>query len=141
MKTDVVDILNRRGQEYVQRIQANLSTTGTDASGETSRSVFYRVQTSGDKVTLLVIGGRKFFPTVETGSRPSKKNPSPEMIKSLDKWRKIRGIIASAWGIAKTILRDGSRLWQRGGRKDIYTVVREQAAQEIKADILKIKMI
>lgn len=128
----MTDILENRGKEYVRRIQQNLSSTGTDASGETSRSVGYRVYSQGTNFVLEVFGGRPFFPTVETGSKPSKKNPSPAMVESLKQWKAIRGLEASPWAIAKSILKNGSKLWQKGGRKDIYSNVREDASRELR---------
>lgn len=123
--------LEEAGKRYVQRIRENLASTGTDASGETSRSVGYRVYEEGNKTVLVVTGGRPFFPTVETGSKKSDKNPHPDMIDKIKKWMPYRGLQGSPWGIAKNILRFGSKLWQRGGRKDIYSDVRMEAFREI----------
>jgi hypothetical protein len=68
---------------------------------------------------------------VETGSKKSDKNPHPDMIAKIKKWMPYRGLQGSPWGIAKNILRFGSKLWQRGGRKDIYSNVREEAFREM----------
>lgn len=133
----IKDLLEGYGDKAVRDIQENLSNTGTDATGETSRSLDYRVEENGSTVTLIVTGGRPYFPTVETGSKPSSKNPSPEMIESLEGWTAIRNPKMSAWAVAKTILRDGSKLWQKGGRKDIYTNVREAMIEPLKADLAK----
>lgn len=128
----MTDILENRGDEYVRRIRENLSSTGTDASGQTSQSVGYRVYSQGKNFVLEVFGGRPFFPTVETGSKKSSKNPSPEMIESIKSWVLIRGIVVSPWAVAKNILKYGSKLWQKGGRKDIYSNVREEASKELR---------
>lgn len=134
----IEDVLDDAGNAYVEQIRANLSATGTDATGETSRSVGYRIVQQGGKIRLEVYGGRPFFPTVETGSKPSKKNPSPEMVRKIDRWRDVRGILKNPFAIAKSILKYGSRLWQKGGRKDIYSNVRERAFAELPDKLLKV---
>lgn len=60
----IEEILDDAGQRYVKDIQANLASSGTDATGETSRSVGYEVRTEGSKLVLEVYGGRPYFPTV-----------------------------------------------------------------------------
>ena len=127
----IEEILDDAGQRYVKDIQANLASSGTDATGETSRSVGYEVRTEGSKLVLEVYGGRPYFPTVETGSKPSKKKPSPKMIDKIKTWADVRGILASPWAIAKSILKFGSKLWQRGGRRDIYSNVAEKSFYEL----------
>ncbi len=134
----IEELLEDAGKQYVQEIRENLASTGTDATGETSRSVGYRIVQSGNKIRLEVYGGRPFFPTVETGSKPSKKNPSPEMVRKIDKWKDVRGILRNAYGIAKGILKYGSKLWQKGGRKDIYSNVRERAFMELPSKLAKV---
>lgn len=127
----IEEILDDAGQRYVKEIRDNLASTGTDATGETSRSVGYEVYQEGSKVILEVYGGRPYFATVETGSRPSKKNPSPKMVESIKTWAGVRGILASAYAIAKNILKYGSKLWQRGGRRNIYSNVAERSFYEL----------
>ena len=134
----IEELLEDAGKEYVDQIRANLAATGTDATGETSRSVGYRVVSQGNKIRLEVYGSRPYFPTVETGSKPSTKNPSPEMVRKIDKWKDVRGILKHPYAIAKSILKFGSRLWQRGGRKDIYTNVRERAFMELPKKLAKV---
>lgn len=132
----IEDILKKRGDEAVAAIRENLASTGTNATLKTSNSVSSSVQQVGSRLVLTVVGARPFFPTVETGSKPSTKKPSPEMIQSLTEWAQVRNIPKEAvWGVAKNILKDGSRLWQKGGREDIYTNVRQQVIDRITKDI------
>jgi hypothetical protein len=127
----IEEILNKHGSKIVADIRANLVSSGENTTGKTAESVTYRVESTIGKTTLTVVGGRKFFPTVETGSKPSTKKPSPEMIESLKEWVEKKGIEVSPWGAAVNILKHGSKLWQLGGRKDIYTNVKEQAVQPL----------
>lgn len=125
------EILDDAGRRYVDEIRANLASTGTDATGETSASVGYEVRVEGSRIVLEVYGGRPYFPTVETGSKPSKKKPGRKMIESISKWKEVRGILKSPWAIATNILKFGSTLWQKGGRKDIYSNVAQKSANEL----------
>lgn len=136
----IEDILNEAGREYVDEIRKNLSTSGTDATGETSKSVGYEVYTRGNKIVLEVYGGRPYFPTVETGSKPSKKKPGTKMVDKISKWATVRGILASPWAIATNILKFGSKLWQRGGRRDIYSNVAERSFLELPRKIAEAQM-
>ena len=120
-------VFEKAAQDYVKRIRENLSQTGTDASGKTSQSVSYRATESG----FEVVGGREFFPTVETGSKPSTKKPGRKMIESISLWKEIRSLQASPWAIAVSILKRGSSLWRKGGRKNIYSNVRADAQKEV----------
>lgn len=135
----MLDLLREEAEGYVREIRENLASTGTDATGETSRSISWEVSRKGDTYVLEVFGGRPFFPTVETGSKPSKKNPSPKMIEKIKTWKDVRGILASPWAIAKNILKYGSKLWQRGGRTDIYTSVALKSAVELPRKIVRMK--
>lgn len=127
----ISEILTRRGQEAVKRIQDNIPS----ASGKTKESVRYEVSEGSGKVTLTIIGGRPFFPALETGSKPSDKNPHPDMVTSLKEWMEIRGIQGSAYGMARGILKRGSRLWRDGGRRDIYTNVKNDILELIAQDM------
>lgn len=132
----IEDILSKRGGEAVAAIRENLANSGTNATLKTSNSVSSSVQQVGNRIVLTVIGARPFFPTVETGSKPSTKNPSPDMIMSLTEWAQVRNIPKQAvWGVAKNILKDGSKLWQKGGREDIYTNVRRDILDKIMKDV------
>lgn len=128
---DIEKILDDAGRGFVDEIRKNLSSSGTDATGETSRSVGHEVYTQGDRIILEVYGGRPYFPTVETGSKPSKKKPGRKMIDKIKTWADVRGILASPWAIAMNILKFGSKLWQKGGRKDIYSNVAERAGSDL----------
>lgn len=129
--SDIEEILDDAGKRYVEDIRKNLASSGTDATGETSKSVGYEVYQSGGKLILEVYGGRPYFPTVETGSKPSKKKPGRKMIEKISSWADVRGILASPWAIATNILKFGSKLWQKGGRRDIYSNVAEKSFLEL----------
>lgn len=129
--SEMEQILDDAGRRYVDEIRKNLASSGTDATGETSKSVGYEVYMNGDRLTLEVYGGRPYFPTVETGSKPSKKKPGRKMVDRIKTWADVRGILASPWAIATNILKFGSKLWQRGGRRDIYSNVAEKSFLEL----------
>lgn len=133
----IEEILDSHGKRIVSEIQSNIVSSGQNATGETARSVTYSIESKTGKTTLTVTGGRKFFPAIETGSKPSSKKPSHEMIQSLKDWALAKGLEVSPWGVAVNILKHGSKLWQSGGRSDIYTNVKNSALQPILDDIRK----
>lgn len=136
---DVLTILSQYGQSTVAQIQANLSATGTNATGKTSRSLRFEVSAKGDTQFLQVIGGRKYFMTVETGRKatPQYTKPSTEFVAAIKEWMEAKGIDGPAYGIAKAIHQRGTKLFQQGGRKSIVSnVINQGLIDQISKDIL-----
>ena len=116
MSANVSNILNQYGVIGVGVLKSSIS--GIQASGKTAQSIRYEVESSDTKDSLKLIG-RKFFELIEKGIRPSGKNPPPEMIQMLTDYAKARGMSkpeSAAWGIAKTILKEGDKTYRSGGR-------------------------
>lgn len=59
------------------------------------------------------------------------------MVQSLKDWALKKTIKISAWGAAVNLLRYGSKLWQAGGRRDIYTNVKNESIIPLIADLRK----
>lgn len=140
MLIDVQQILTKYGTDITSRIQQNLASTGTDASGETSRSLRFTVTQEGTK-DVLRLYGRPYFMTVETGRKPTPEytKPSFDFVKRIQSWLVSRGKeMGLAYAIAKNIHKFGTKLWQRGGRKDIVSnVINDSTFQLIEQDFLK----
>ena len=115
----IQDILNAWGNQTVQIIRDNLSTTGTNASGETSRSLKSELVT--DK--RLQVSGKEFIYVVETGRKAGKMPPVSKIKAWLETGKiNIQGSIdGAAWAISKKIANEGSSLFRKGGREDIIT--------------------
>lgn len=115
----ITDILNKFGIETVELISSNLSSTGTNASGETAASL------SSDMVTKtnVRVTGKPFIYVVETGRKPGRMPPVSKIQKWLESGKvSFQGKAESlAWAISKTIAKKGSKLFRDGGRKDIIT--------------------
>jgi len=101
------------------RIAANIKTSNQYASGSMSQSL--TIESKPNQWSLLAA---KFFAVLQTGRKPGKMPP----ISNILNWIKSRSIqlegksnLSMAWGIAKWIAKHGTRLFQSGGRKDIYT--------------------
>lgn len=133
------DILDRAGKFAVEKIQRNLSSTGTNATSETSQSVKYSVESQGNK-SILTITAKPYFMVVETGRRATpEKKPGREMLDSIGKWLAARGKEESMkWAVAVKINKEGTELHKKGGRKDIVSnVINDQFIQDLMAEILK----
>lgn len=134
----IAEILRDNGIDAINEIRANLGRTGTNASLKTSQSLAYEVVQNGTR-WRLIITGRPFFMTVETGRKPTPgKKPSREMITNIAAWLNARGLgDISPWAVAMTIQRKGTELWLKGGRKDIVSnVLNDQFYTKIGDDIL-----
>lgn len=134
----IAEILRDNGITAINEIRANLGRTGTNATVKTSQSLAYEVAQNGTR-WKLIITGRPFFMTVETGRKPTPgKKPSREMITNITAWLSARGLNeVSPWAIAMAIQRKGTELWLKGGRKDIVSnVLNDEFYTKIGDDIL-----
>jgi len=107
---NVVNILSQQGTSIVEQIRQNLASTGTNATGKTSRSLRFEVVQEGFKTTLRVIG-KAYFMVVETGRKPTPQydKPSEQFVASIKEWLKARNMSeASAYGLAKYIHKNGT---------------------------------
>lgn len=138
MNAEIISILNSYGTSTVQQIKDNLSSTGTNATGKTSQSLRYTVTQQGTKATLQVTG-KPFFAVVETGRKPTPAydKPSKDFVASIKQWMDAKGKTGSAYGIAKSIHKKGSKLYRDGGRNDIYSnVINQDLVDKISLDLL-----
>jgi hypothetical protein len=139
MNVELISILNNYGQFTVQQIQQNLSSTGTNATGKTSASLKYSVKNEGTKATLLITG-RKYFATVETGRKatPNYDKPSKAFVQAIKEWAEAKGVDSKfAYAIAKSIHKKGTKLFRDGGRNDVVSnVVNQGLVDEISKDLL-----
>lgn len=104
-----------------------------EATGKTIKSVGFEVK-SEDKFDILRIYGRQFIELLESGRRPTSKNPSPEMIELLTDYARARGMDKpdkAAWGIAKKINKEGDKTYRSGGRI-VYSEVLAKFVEELK---------
>lgn len=125
MLVDLIPILTTGGKSAVQRIQQNLASTGTNASGKTSRSVRFEV-TQDRTIARLRILGRPYFMATETGIKPYPQydKPSRDFVKSIKEWLQAKGgEMGAAYAIARSIHKKGTKLYKSGGRKDIVSNV------------------
>lgn len=137
---DLNEILEKWAGDVVKRIQSNLSTTGTNASGRTSESLEYTVE-NGE----LTIYGRRYFEGVEIG-RPAGRVPY-RFGDIIYQWAKDKGIVSQfgstdreqrsvSWAIAQFIKKNGTSLYRKGGREDIFTSVIDDELPKLEDMIL-----
>jgi len=135
---ELLDILSKYGNSTVAQIQSNLSATGTNATGKTSRSVHFEVKNEGFKQTLRILA-KPYFMVVETGRKPTPQytKPSKAFVASIKEWADTKGLGKFAYGIALSIHQKGTKLFRDGGRQDIVSgVVNDQLTDQISKDIL-----
>ena len=136
MSANITDILKSYGVVGVDVLRQAISTL--EASGRTSESIRFEVESTDTKDRLMLIG-RAYFELIEKGIKPSGKNPSPDMIKFLTDYAKARGMDkpeSAAWGIAKTILKEGDKTYRGGGRL-VYSPELLKFVEELKGVIGK----
>ena len=118
-KIDAKGIINEELMSLRQRIIDNHLRAGQKASGRTIQSL--RVEATEDEGILF---GRKAFGTLETGRRGGRVPAGFYHI--ILQWVKDKGIQVEkpktfAYFVARKIAREGTSLYRRGGREDIYS--------------------
>lgn len=118
-KTEAKTIINEELLSLRQRIIDNHLRAGQKASGRTIQSL--RVEATEDEGILF---GRKAFGTLETGRRGGRVPAGFYHI--ILQWVKDKGIQVEkpktfAYFVARKIAREGTSLYRRGGRDDIYS--------------------
>lgn len=90
------------GKDVVSIIKTDLVESGTWTTGDTGRSIHYKMKENG----VDVLGGSWVTEAIETGSKPGTK-PS---IESLRRWSRLKlGNENLAYAVAKKIERKGTR--------------------------------
>jgi len=114
----IQDALDRYGDGRVKLIRGNLASTGSNASGETSKSV----KRENKKELSVQVVGKKFVYVVETGRKPGKMPPVSKILAWLKTGKSgLPATFGQAFGISKKIGQEGSALFRKGGRNDIIT--------------------
>lgn len=145
MTVSIAQILTKYGQNTVADIRANLQSTGTNASLQTSNSIKYLVHDDGNKITLSVYG-KPFVWVVETGRGPRKSTTNYGVAQNIRKWMDRKSVgtqlsEAKKDSLAKfltwRINKEGSALYNKGGRKDIISnVVNDTLIDKISKELI-----
>lgn len=152
---DLKQIVEAKLKAAISKIQDNLESTGTNTkSMRTSRSLWLESSDYG-----FIIYGRKAFATVETGrmaggipkgfndiikqwikDKGISVTQIPYKRKASANWKPKyredeRSLNIAAGAISFNIKKNGTALFRKGGRKDIFSNAFSEALPEIKKDI------
>lgn len=122
-------------KKCIDEIKSNSKAAGQVATGKTLASLEWKLEQSGNDYVAIILG-RKYFGSLETGRGVYNggKSDIRAFNERLMEWFRARGIHSEMsdeqlyleanrlrWYINKY----GTRLYQRGGRKDIFTPAEE----------------
>lgn len=118
-------------EKCISQIKANSKRAGQVATGKTLKSLEWRLERAGNDYVATILG-RKYFGALETGRGVYQggKADIKAFNDALVEWMRARGIHSEmndeqlrleANRLRWYINRYGTRLYQRGGRKDIFT--------------------
>lgn len=136
---NIDQILSEWAENVIIQIQDNLDSTGTTASGKTKKSLEYELTDTGIRIL-----GRQYFQGVEEG-RPGGGIPF-RFQDIIRKWMDDKGIAnqfgntesekrSAAWLISQFIKDNGTRLYRKGGRDDIYTTVLDEEVPKLEEQL------
>lgn len=129
------EMLSEWAERVIVKIQENLDSTGTTASGKTKESLEYELTESGVRIL-----GRQYFRGVEEG-RPAGGIPY-KFQDILYDWAKAKGILSSfgdteskqrsaLYMVGQFIKNNGTKLYREGGRTDIYSDVINEEVENL----------
>lgn len=135
--SDFIKMLEDNAQSLIQKIQLNMQSANINATGQTSQGLDYEAIDEGETITLNIVGNQ-FTQVIETGRRPTPDlKPGFSMIQNITEWVNARGLDNSLiWAIATQINKEGTQLWQKGGREDIYTLPFEEFIEILSNQVL-----
>lgn len=131
---DGESILKDELEKLKERIVRNMKQAGQVASGKTIKSLRVEV-TKTPRGWNGILFGRPYFGALETGSKPWRtqyKHPPKFFVDIIAQWMSDKGIEGSAYMTARKIMREGSSLYRKGGRADIYSNEIPPAVQSLK---------
>ena len=128
---DLYVVMQEALRDCIADIRRRSEQAGQVATGRTLRVLEVRMRIEGGNI-IGEIWGLPYTGALETGSRPAKPKyqgkPSREFVASMKEWVKVRGLALNdkqaqqiAFYLAWYIKRYGTRLYRRGGRRDIIT--------------------
>jgi len=148
------ELFNREGADGVELFRKSLKDNDRNATGDTSRSIAYTVNTTGTKTVLEIRAvGFPSIQNLETGMTGGQVRASDPQFADIERWAIARGFAAeSADAIFGSILTVGwnvnlpNRTCVNGGtfgilsnpREEIQRRIRNTAAAAIKLDFLNI---
>ena len=137
MPVSVKDIIQQQCDEFIRRVRHNMERADLVVSGEMSRSLTTRdVTEEGGKVEA-----HPYFRVLETGRKPGKFPPSENILE----WVRLKGIAerwnmsesSAAYLVARSIAKNGSTLYRKGGRTDIFSNEIDSTVSELADEITR----
>lgn len=86
--------LHKIGGYYVAELKNRLAADGNVASQDLANSI-----SSSVVKDAVVITANKYLQALSEGKKHTSKNPSPEMVKSVSRWMKFKGITPRRGGL------------------------------------------
>lgn len=139
---DEIDkLLLSYGETLVSDIKKNIP----NATGKTSRSLEYKVVNDKGKKSLLIYG-RKYFAALETGRKPRQSSniSNPSLSHNILEWMDAKGMAPDlpdkkrenlARFIAYRINKFGTKLFQSGGRNDVFSEPFKKLTDKLQKEI------
>ena len=143
----MLDLFETWGKKGVAIFRAALLPFS--ATGKTVASIKYKATGTG-----LIITGRGFLETLETGRGPRKSSSYGGFDLSLDEWAQARGFaskktksgvvyynINGVWFSAKSLAwkinTKGDKQFRSGSQRDVYKSVKDQFIEDLKDSVFK----
>ena len=139
----IKDEIHKALDDCVTDIKRRSTQAGQVATGKTLRSLEVRVRNEGEAI-IGEIWGRPYFGALETGSRPATRKGTAagraSMVQSMKEWCRVRGLTDGltdkqaenfARWLSWYIKKHGSKLYRKGGRRDIITPAVEATKNEL----------
>jgi hypothetical protein len=141
--TELIDFLNKYGAQVVAEMQNRLKGDGKIATGHLSESIEYTLgqnKQTGITLAFVMEDYGKFVDKGVNGVERRRGSPysfkkltvGGKMLQQIGRWKKLKGIKASEWAIAKNIKKKGIAPTQ------FYTVSTTRRRKQLESTIEKL---
>ena len=148
-----MEILNEKMKELAEAIRANHEAAGQVASGR-MRDSLQSVTLHDNRIFIGFVDALNYVEALERGNAPWEDIPIREakdghyyayvpgwFAETIGQWMHDKGIEETKernrWSVAWNIIHFGTKLFQDGGRTDIYSDLVDQYSDEIANEIMK----
>lgn len=139
----LAEILQEQLGGAVEAIKRNMDSTDFNATNKTKNSLGFEV-TNDDATVIGTIFGNASLQWAETGRPPRTSTTDSGLAEKILQWMKARGIGSDLTekgqqGLARFITlrinRLGTKLYQEGRTRDVYSSILEELTKEIEKEI------
>ena len=98
LEANIKAALEKIGDYYIVELKNGIETSGHVASKDLLKSI----RKSGVSSSAVTITANRYLGALSNGKKHTSKGPSPEMVQSISRWMKFKGLKPRSGGLSNT---------------------------------------